>query len=409
MKILVINAGSSSLKYQLIDMDGEVMLAKGNCERIGIDGGHISHKKRVSRDSDEFISYDEDVNFADHTEAFLKLVWALTESDAKVIDDMSEIGAVGHRVVQGAEKFDRSVLVTEEVVQTIDELAELAPLHNKAHVQGIRACQSVLDQSVPQVVVFDTAFHQTMPEKAYMFGVPYEYYEKYHVRRYGAHGTSHRYVSQRAAQLMGKDVKNLKIVTCHLGNGSSISAVNGGKCVDTSMGLTPLGGILMGTRSGSLDPSVVTYLMQRTGMNAAEMDTCLNKKSGYLGLSGVSSDHRDLCAAMAKGNRRARLALEVQAYQIQKYIGAYAAAMNGLDAVVFTGGIGENAADTREMVCENMEFMGLHLDRELNRVSSGKEIKISEADSPVQIWIVPTNEELAIARDTLAIAESLKK
>ncbi len=401
MKILVINAGSSSLKYQLIDMNGEVMLAKGNCERIGIEGGHISHKKALS--DGKTVAYEKDVYFADHTQAFQELVWALTQSEAKVIDDLSEIGAVGHRIVQGAEKFDRSVLIDEQVLNTIDELSALAPLHNPAHVQGIRACQAVLDKSVPQVAVFDTAFHQTMPEKAYIFGVPYECYTEHNVRRYGAHGTSHRYVSQRVAELMGKKPEEIKVVTCHLGNGSSITAVDGGKCVDTSMGLTPLGGILMGTRSGDLDPSVVTYLMQKLNLSAAEMDSYLNKKSGYLGLSGLSSDHRDLFAAANEGNKRAALALEIQGYQIQKFIGSYAAAMNGLDAIVFTGGIGENAWDTRHDVCKNMEFLGIEIDEELNKTTPSCEVCLSKPGSRVQVWIVPTNEELAIARDTLAL------
>ena len=402
MKILVINAGSSSLKYQLIDMEDESVIAKGNCERIGIDGSFITHKTGDGRE------YREECPFPDHTAAFNKLAEVLTTGDYKVLDDLAEIAAVGHRVVQGAEKFDRSVECTDEVLQIIDDLSALAPLHNPAHVQAIKACKSVFDENVLQAVVFDTSFHQTMPEKAYIFGVPYEYYEKYNVRRYGAHGTSHRYVSRRVAKLMGKDVKDLKIVTCHLGNGSSITAVDGGKCVDTSMGLTPLDGFIMGTRAGGLDPSVVTFIMDKEGMTAKEMDTLLNKKSGYLGISGLSSDHRDLTNAAAEGHKRAKLALDIQRYQIKKFIGSYVAAMGGIDALVFTGGIGENAFDCRSDVCKNMEYLGIAIDEELNKVSSGKETNISAEGARVQTWIVPTNEELAIARDTLEIYNEKK-
>ena len=397
MKILVINAGSSSLKYQLIDMENEIVIAKGNCERIGIDGSFITHKTGDGRE------VRIECPFPDHTAAFNKLAEVITTGEYKVIDSLSEIDAVGHRIVQGAEKFDSSVECTDEVLQIIDDLSDLAPLHNPAHVQAIKACRSVFDDSVTQAVVFDTAFHQTMPEKAYIFGVPYEYYEKYHIRRYGAHGTSHRYVSRRVAKLMGKDVKDMKIVTCHLGNGSSISAVKGGKCIDTSMGLTPLDGFIMGTRSGSLDPSVVTLIMEKENISPKEMDALLNKKSGYLGISGLSSDHRDLTKAAAEGNKRAKLALDIQRYQIKKFIGSYIAAMGGIDALVFTGGIGENAADCRSDVCKDMTYLGIEIDENINAKASGKEMNISAPGARVQTWVVPTNEELAIARDTLEI------
>lgn len=401
MKILVINAGSSSLKYQLINMQNEEVIAKGNCERIGA-GGKIIHK--VPGRSD----YEENCSFPTHTEAFVKLTQMLTDEHYGVIADMNEISAVGHRIVQGAEKFSASVLVTEEVIRTIEEISDLAPLHNPAHVQAIRACQAVLDASVPQVVVFDTAFHQTMPEKAYMFAIPYEYYEKYHIRRYGFHGTSHRYVSQRCAKLMGRNIKDMKIITCHLGNGSSITAVDGGRSVDTSMGFTPLGGIIMGTRSGSLDPSVVTYIAEKEHMDGKQLSELLNKKSGYLGVSGFTSDDRDIRKAAVEGNKRAILASDIQRYQVKKYIGAYMAAMGGLDALVFTGGIGENSLTMREEVCADMECFGIKIDQELNISFNSKEKDISTEDAKVRTWIIPTNEELMIARDTMNIVNKIK-
>lgn len=401
MKILVINAGSSSLKYQLINMQNEEVIAKGNCERIGA-GGKIIHK--VPGRSD----YEENCSFPTHTEAFVKLTQMLTDEHYGVIADMHEVSAVGHRIVQGAEKFSASVLVTEEVIRTIEEISDLAPLHNPAHVQAIRACQAVLDASVPQVVVFDTAFHQTMPEKAYMFAIPYEYYEKYHIRRYGFHGTSHRYVSQRCAKLMGRNIKDMKIITCHLGNGSSITAVDGGRSVDTSMGFTPLGGIIMGTRSGSLDPSVVTYIAEKEHMDGKQLSELLNKKSGYLGVSGFTSDDRDIRKAAVEGNKRAILASDIQRYQVKKYIGAYMAAMGGLDALVFTGGIGENSLTMREEVCADMECFGIKIDQELNISFNSKEKDISTEDAKVRTWIIPTNEELMIARDTMNIVNKIK-
>ncbi|MCI5946669.1 MAG: acetate kinase [Oscillospiraceae bacterium] len=396
MLILVVNAGSSSLKYQLLNMDDESVIAKGNCDRIGIDG-HISHKTFDGR------KVDADCSFPTHTEAFAKLVEVLTTGDASVIKSMSEISAVGHRIVQGAEVFDKTTLVTDEVIDKIDEMKELAPVHNHAHALALRACRKVLPEGVPMVAVFDTAFHQTMPEKAFMFGLPYEDYENYHVRKYGFHGTSHRFVSHALADAMGKDIKDLKIVSCHLGNGSSITAVDGGKSVDTSMGFTPLDGVLMGTRTGAVDPSAVTYIQEKHGFSAAEMSEYMNKKSGFLGVSGISSDNRDITAAAEKGDKRAILASEMLQYQIKKYIGSYAAAMNGLDAVLFTGGIGENAWEVREGVCKDMEFFGIKIDTEKNKSTRGELIKISTPDSKVEVWIVPTNEELLIARDTLAM------
>lgn len=395
MRILVINAGSSSLKYQLIDMDDEGVIAKGNCDRIGV-GGHICHKTCDGR------VLDEDCSFPTHTEAFQKLVETLVHGDAAVIKDISEISAIGHRIVQGAELFSESTIVTDEVIDKIESISDLAPLHNPAHVLALRACKKVFGD-IPQVVVFDTAFHQTMPPRAYMYGIPYEYYEKYHVRKYGFHGTSHRYVTGELARLIGRDIKDLKIISCHLGNGSSICCVNGGKSVDTSMGFTPLDGLIMGTRSGSVDASVVTFLAEKEKISAKEMSDLLNKKSGYLGISGISSDNRDITAACEQGHERAKLVLDIQRYQIKKYIGAYTAVMNGLDAVIFTGGIGENAWDLRETVCSDMDFFGIKIDKEKNKAQNGKLANISAPDARVQCWIVPTNEELLIARDTLAL------
>lgn len=396
MIILVVNAGSSSLKYQLIDMKDESVIAKGNCDRIGIDG-HISHKTLDGR------TLNEDCDFPTHTEAFMKLVDVLTKGDASVIRSMDEISAVGHRIVQGAEIFDKPVLVTDEVIQQIDDLKELAPVHNHAHALALWACKKVMPANVPQVVVFDTAFHQTMPEKAYMFGLPYEDYENYSVRKYGFHGTSHRFVSNALAQALGKDIKDLKIVSCHLGNGSSITAVQGGKSIDTSMGFTPLDGLLMGTRTGCVDPSAVTFVAEKHHFTPSQMSEYMNKKSGFLGVSGISSDNRDITAAAEKGDKRALLAKDILVYEIKKYIGSYAAAMNGLDAVLFTGGIGENSDDVRAEVCRNMDFFGIKLDEEANNGCRGQLKRISTPDSRVEVWIVPTNEELLIARDTLSL------
>ncbi len=396
MLILVVNAGSSSLKYQLINMDDESVLAKGNCDRIGIDG-HISHKTADGR------TLEEEYSFPTHTEAFEKLIDTLLNSEASVISSMSEISAVGHRIVQGAEVFSETTLVTDEVIDKIDELAELAPVHNHAHALALRACRKVFDESVPQVVVFDTAFHQTMPPKAYMYGIPYEDYEKYHVRKYGFHGTSHRFVSAALAEAMGRDLKDLKIVSCHLGNGSSITAVESGKSIDTSMGFTPLDGLIMGTRSGAIDASAVTYLAKKLGFDPDQMSNYLNKQCGFLGVSHISSDNRDITKAVGEGDERAILTADMLRYEIKKFIGSYAAVMNGLDAVIFTGGIGENAFEVREGVCTNMDVLGIKIDTELNQTVRGKLCKISTEDSKVEVWVVPTNEELLIARDTLEL------
>ena len=396
MKILVINCGSSSLKYQLIDMTDESVLCKGLCERIGIEGSKITHQAHGGK-------WSVEVPFPTHTEAFMKVVEMMTTGEGAVVADKSEIGAIGHRIVQGAEFFTKSEIVTDAIIDKIEEIAPLAPVHNLAHVQGLRSAKTVFGADVPNVVVFDTTFHQTMPPKAYMYGVPYEMYEKYAIRRYGAHGTSHRYVSMAAAQFLGKDPSELKMVTCHLGNGSSITAVDGGKCVDTSMGLTPLAGVLMGTRCGDVDPSVVTYMEQKLGIHSQEMADYLNKKSGLLGISGVSSDMRDVTGAADQGNERAQLATDMLKYQIKKYVGAYAAAMGGLDCVVFTGGIGENDDRVRLGVCKNMEFLGIKLDPEKNKLRGQDIIDMSAADSRVKVLMVCTNEELMIARDTLAL------
>ncbi len=402
MKILVINAGSSSLKYQLIDMDNESMVCKGNCERIGMPGGIFTHKTADGRD------VHKNVNMLDHTAAFMQVKNALMDQEYGVIQSLDEVAAVGHRIVQGGAIFHESVLVNEKVIEDIESLIPLAPLHNKAHSQGIRACREVFGESVPEVVVFDTSFHATMPPKAYMFNVPYEYYEKYAVRRYGFHGTSHRYVSHRCAQLMGKDLKDLKMITCHLGNGSSITAIEKGKVIDTSMGLTPLDGFMMGSRTGTLDPSVVTFIMEKEHLTPREMDEVLNKKSGLLGISGISSDDRDVTKAAAEGNERAILAHDILTYQIAKFIGGYMVALGGCDSIVFTAGVGENQSHHRQVVCDYLSFLGLKIDPELNeQMVLGKEGKISTPDSTIEVWVIPTNEELVIARDTKALVEAL--
>lgn len=400
MIILVVNAGSSSLKYQLIDMKDESVIAKGNCDRIGIDG-HLSHKTADGR------TVEEDCNFPTHAEAFERLVQALTTGDAAVISSMDEVSAVGHRVVQGAEIFTKTTLVTDEVIDEIENLKELAPVHNHGHALALWACKKTMPK-IPQVVVFDTAFHQTIPQKAFMYGFPYEDYEQYHVRKYGFHGTSHRFVTAKLAEVMGKDLKDLKVVSCHLGNGSSITAVKDGKSIDTTMGFTPLDGVLMGTRCGAVDPSAVTYVANKHGFHTNDMDTYMNKKSGLLGISGKSSDFRDITAASEAGDARATLAKDMLVYDIKKDIGAFAAIMNGLDAVIFTGGIGENAPNCREEVCENMEYLGIQIDKQANDFK-GQLKKISTPDSKVEVWVIPTNEELLIARDTLGMVEGLKK
>ena len=391
MKILVINAGSSSLKYQLIDMEEEQVLAKGNCERIGIDGV-ITHKAGERKTSYE-------VPFPTHTQALKELVKLLTEGEGRAIDSVREIAAIGQRIVHGGELFTKSVLITDDVLKGIEDICDLAPLHNPAAVQSIRACRDVFGDT-PQVAVFDTAFHQTMPEKAYMYGLPYEYYEKYHVRRYGFHGTSHRYVSNRLFDISDISRSGSRIITCHLGNGSSLCAIKNGICIDTSMGFTPLDGFIMGTRAGSIDASIVTYLAVKEGLSVKEMSDMLNKKSGLLGLSGISSDNRDVTRAADKGDPRAQLTVDMLSYQIKKFVGSYAAALGGLDAVVFTGGIGENDHHVRKRVCADMEFLGLSIDVVANREAQGQERNISAPHSLVETWIIPTNEELLIARDT---------
>ena len=405
MKILVINAGSSSLKYQLINMEDESVLAKGNCERIGIEGGLITHKLPDGR------SFVTEQFMSNHTEAFDLVKKALTEGEGKVLDSLSEVTAIGHRVVQGGAIFSESCLVNEKVIQDIADLAVLAPLHNGAHVQGIRAAIDVFGTEVPQVVVFDTSFHTTMPPEAYMFAVPYEYYERLKVRRYGAHGTSHRFVTARCLELLGKseDPTGTRIINCHIGNGSSLTAVKDGKVIDTSMGLTPLGGFMMGTRSGSLDPSVVTYIAEREGLSANEMSDILNKKSGMLGVSGVSSDDRDVTAAAKEGNERAILTHKMLRYQIKKFIGAYAAALDGVDAIVFTAGIGENQTAHRAEICKGLGYLGVKIDEAKNAEIHGVEAEISTPDSKVKVFVIPTNEELLIARDTKQIVEAMGK
>lgn len=397
MKVLVINAGSSSMKYQLIDMENEQVIAKGNCERIGI-GGFIGHKTADGR------KVEYETSFPTHAEAFREILSVLTSGEGKVLNDVSEISAIGHRAIHGGEKFASSVLLTEDVLQTIDSLADLAPLHNPPSLNAMRACQKVFGASVPMVGVFDTAFHQTMPPKAYIYPVPYEYYEKHRIRRYGFHGTSHRYVSGRLAELAGR--ADLKVVTCHLGNGSSIAAVDAGKSVDTTMGLTPLEGVIMGTRCGTIDPSLISIIAEKENLDMAGVTAVLNKKSGLAGVSGVGSDMRDLHAAEDNGNERAKLAVDILCYQIRKYIGSYAAAMGGLDAVVFTGGIGENDDDARARICKGLEFMGIRLDAAKNK-GCRREACVSADGSKVAVWVIPTNEELLIARDTKEIVSRL--
>lgn len=400
MKILVINAGSSSLKYQLINMEDEQVLAKGNCERIGLEEGIFTHKTWSGTELKRTVVMD------DHTSAFTQVKKALVNEEYGVIKELSEVSAVGHRVVQGGSLFSESVLVDDSVIEGIESLIPLAPLHNKAHVQGIRACMEVFGKDVPEVVVFDTAFHSTMPQKAFMFNVPYKYYEKYGIRRYGFHGTSHRYVSHRCAELMGKDIKDTKIITCHLGNGSSITAVDGGKCVDTSMGLTPLDGFMMGTRTGTLDPSVVTFIMEKENLTPREMDDVMNKKSGMLGVSGISSDDREITTAAKAGDPRAVLTHDMLEYQITKFVAGYMAALGGCDAIVFTAGLGENQAHHRIKIGDALSFMGVKVDAEKNKETVlGKEGKISTEDSAIDVYVIPTNEELVIARDTQEIVD----
>ena len=396
MNILVINCGSSSLKYQLINSDSEQVLAKGLCERIGIDGSAITHQKAGGE------KQTTSAPMADHTQAVKLVIEKLTDSAVGAVKSLDEIDAVGHRIVHGGEKFADSVLLTEEVMKAIEECNDLAPLHNPANLIGINSCREIMP-GVPMVGVFDTAFHQTMPKKAYLYGLPYEYYEKYKVRRYGFHGTSHDFVSERAAQILGKKREDLKIIVCHLGNGASVSAVMNGKSVDTSMGLTPLEGLIMGTRSGDMDPAIISFLMDKEGISAQEMITICNKKSGVFGLSdGLSSDFRDLAEAAKEGNQKAEDALETYAYRVGKYIGAYAAAMNGVDVIAFTAGAGENNAKVRELIGQYIGFLGTNIDPEKNKLR-GEEVILSDEGARVITMVVPTNEELAIARETVEL------
>ncbi|WP_195970180.1 acetate kinase [Clostridium thermobutyricum] len=395
MKILVINCGSSSVKYQLIDMSNEEVLAHGLVERIGIQGSILTQKVE-GRDK-----YIIETPMENHKFAIKLVLDALVDEKNGVIKSMDEINAVGHRVVHGGEKYSQSVIIDENVMKELEACVKLAPLHNPPNIVGINACKALMP-NVPMVAVFDTAFHQTMPEKAYMYAIPYEMYEKHGVRKYGFHGTSHRYVSSEVAKTMGKDIKDLKIITCHLGNGGSLAAIKNGECIDTSMGFTPLDGVVMGTRSGSIDPAVVLYMATDLGYSVDEINSILNKKSGVLGLSGISSDFRDLQDGLEKGNERATLALEVFRYSVKKQIGAYIAAMNGVDVIVFTAGLGENSVPNRKAILNGLEYLGIELDEERND-TYGVTKKISKDSSKVDVYVVPTNEELVIARDTLGL------
>lgn len=401
MKVLVINAGSSSLKYQLIDVDSGAVIAKGLCERIGIDGSKLTYKP-TGKDSHVF-----EKDMKDHAQAIRMVLEALADKDIGVVKSMDEIDAVGHRVLHGGEKFSEPVVINDNVLATIEECVPLGPLHNPANLMGIRGCMEVMP-GVPMVAVFDTAWGQTMPKEAFIYALPYDAYTKYQIRRYGFHGTSHRYVTGRAVEKLvaaGMKKEDTRVITCHLGNGSSVSAARGGKCIDTSMGLTPLEGLPMGTRCGDIDPAIVPFIMQRTGMTPAEMDTYMNKKSGMLGLSGVSSDFRDLEAAAKEGNERAELALKTFAYKVKKYIGAYSAALGGVDAIVFTAGVGENDQGIRAQVLHGLEYLGVDtdFDKNLNAPRGGEEVEISKPGSRVKVFVIPTDEEMVIARDTAAL------
>lgn len=396
MKVLVVNCGSSSLKYQLIDSKSESVLATGLCERIGIDGV-LNH---TPSGHDKIVMTDP---LPDHQAAISKVLAALTDKEYGVISSLDQIEAVGHRLVHGGEKFASSVVITEEVIAEVEKCSDLAPLHNPATLIGVRACQAIMP-GVPMVGVFDTAFHQTMPPKAYLYGVPHEYYEKYKVRRYGFHGTSHKFVSQRLHELAGLDRNDSRVIVCHLGNGASITAVRNGQSIDTSMGLTPLEGLMMGTRSGSLDPGIIEYIAHKENLSLEEVMRVLNKESGVLGLSGVSSDFRDLIEARKMGNKQAADAVEAFCYRVAKKIGSYVAALNGVDAIAFTAGIGENSSPVRKMVCEYLGYLGITLQEENNELR-GKEVRISTANSKVAVYVIPTNEELAIARETAALVK----
>lgn len=402
MKILVINAGSSSIKYQLIDMDNDKVLAKGQADRIGIEGGNFKQKVEGRED------FKLDIHMNNHAEAVKLVLDTLTSKENGVIGSLSEISAVGHRVLHGGEKFSGSVVIDDSVIAAIEECCELGPLHNPHNLTGIRACEKMMP-GVPQVAVFDTGFHQTMPDYAYLYPIPYKYYEKYHIRRYGFHGTSHRYVTLRAAEMLGKKPEELKLVTCHLGNGSSISAVKNGKCYDTSMGLTPLEGIIMGTRCGSIDPAIVPLLMKKEGMTPDQIDHMMNKESGMLGVSEVTSDNRDIEEGARNGNKRYQLIENMVVHQLTRYIGGYAAVMGGVDAIVFAGGIGENNPHYRARVAKNLEFLGVKIDEELNEKAkrTSVEYNVSAPDAKVQMLVIPTNEELMIAKDTEELVKAL--
>ena len=398
MNVLVINCGSSSLKFQLINAETEDVLAKGLCERIGIDGRLTYQPAGGEKEK-------SDLAMPTHTEAIQFVIDALTNEKTGVVKSLDEIGAVGHRLVHGGEKFASSVVITDEVKKAVEECNDLAPLHNPANLIGVAACEKLMP-GTPMVAVFDTAFHQTMPEKAYMYGLPYEYYEKYKVRRYGFHGTSHSFVSKRAAEVMGKSYDEVKTIVCHLGNGSSVSAVMNGKCVDTSMGLTPLEGLVMGTRSGDIDPAIMEFIAKKENLDIDGVMEVLNKKSGVFGISGgLSSDFRDLTDAMNAGDKKAKIAMDVFSYRVAKYIGSYAAAMNGVDDIVFTAGIGENDDYVREEVCKYLGYLGVDFDSEANAGLRGKEAELTKEGSKVKVFVIPTNEELAIARETLALVK----
>ncbi len=401
MKVLVVNAGSSSLKYQLFDTESGNVLAKGLCERIGIEGSKITHKTQGKEE------YSCETPLPDHSEATKLVVDTLLDKTYGCISSVDEIEAIGHRVVHGGPYFSKSMLVTPEVIEVIEKCIPFAPLHNPAHIMGIKGCTAVMPTK-PQVIVLDTAFHQTMPEEAYMYGISYDMYEELGIRRYGMHGTSHRYVSGEMIKILGGEAEGKKIITCHIGNGSSISAVKDGKCIDTSMGFTPLDGIMMGTRCGAIDPAIVPFIMEKKNMSAKEVDNYLNKKCGFLGISGISSDSRDLEKAMAEGSERAKLTYAMVCYQIKKFIGAYSAAMGGLDGIVFTAGIGEHSPYIRALALEGLEFLGIKIDADRNNFGhSGTPVKISSDDSRVAVYMIPTNEELVIAKDTEAIVNAL--
>ena len=398
MKILVVNCGSSSLKYQLIDMDNDSVLASGKCDRIGgmgINMPFIEYKKGNGQ------KVKAELELPDHTKAFETVIEYLTDPEIGAIKDLSEINGIGHRIVNGGPKFTKATLVTDEVMEEYKKAIEYAPLHNPAHIQGIEACTKIMP-NIPQVLVFDTSFHTTIPEEASLYAIPYEYSEKYAIKRYGAHGTSHKFITKEAAKVLGKNKEDINIISCHLGNGSSIAAVKNGKCVETSMGLTPLEGLVMGTRSGDLDPAILEFIMKKENLNTEQMDKILNKQSGKLGISGVSFDDRDIEVAAEEGNARAKLAIDVFVYQVVGYIGRFAAQMNGVDVITFAGGIGENAIDVRKQICESLSFLGVKVDEDRNNCR-GKEVEISTFNSKVKVFVVPTNEELMIARDTMEV------